>query len=128
MTRTRRCPTTKELAQEKRIEKLVWKFIAGISHEVAVITSVRVAMQLSHEWDITKAEIDSRGENPFVYHIYEEDRRWLTSAVATCSRSLIWSSCPHKRVASMLTDNVPSDVAAFLAGRIAKEICWKERF
>jgi hypothetical protein len=128
MTRTHRWPTTKELQQEKRIEKPVWKFFEGLSHQVAVVTSVRVAMQLADLWDIAKAEIDSRGNDPFVYHIRDNDRQWLASAVATCSRSSIWSSCPHERVASMLSNEVPSDVAAFLAGRIAKEICWKERF
>jgi hypothetical protein len=128
MTRTHRWPTTKERAQESRVEKRVWKFLAGLSHQTAVVTSVRVALQLADLWDVEKAAIDSRGEDPFVYNIRDENRQWLASAVANCSRSPIWSSCPHECVARMLADDVSSDVAAFLAGRIAKEICWKERF
>jgi hypothetical protein len=128
MTRTHRWPTTKERAQENRIEKRVWKFFERQSYQAAVVTSVRVAMQLADLWDIEKAAMDSRGEDPFVYNIRDEDREWLASAVATSSRSPIWSSCPHQCVARMLADDVSWDVAAFLAGRIARDICCKERF
>jgi hypothetical protein len=128
MTRTHRWPTTKEIAQENRVEKPVWKFLAGLSYRTAVVTSVRVALQLADLWDTAKAEIDDRGEDPFVYHLRDEYRQWLASAVADCSQSPIWSSCPHECVTRMLADDVSADVAAFLAGRIAREFCWKERF
>jgi hypothetical protein len=128
MTRSHGWPTTKEIKQENRVEKRVWKFFATTTHQTAVVTSVRVAMQLVDLWDIEKAAIDSRGENPLVYHILDRDRQWLASAVATCSRSPIWSSCPHKCVGRMFTDDVTLDVAAFLARRTAQEICRKERF
>ena len=85
-------------------------------------------MQLADLWDVEKAAIDSRGEDPFVYNIRDKDREWLASAVATSSRSPIWPSCPHECVGRMFTYDVTLDVAAFLAGRIAREICWKETF
>ena len=128
MTRTHRWPTTKERKEEDRIEKRVWKFFATTSHQAAVVTSVRVAMQLVDLWDMEKAAIDSRGEDPFVYHVLDRDRQWLASAVATCSRSPIWSSCPHECVSRMFTEEVKLDVAAFLARRTAQWICRKERF
>ena len=128
MTRSHRRPTTKEIKQEDRVEIRVMKFLAGLSHQAAVVTSVRVAMQLADLWDIEKAAIDSRGDDPFVYHILDRDRQWLTSAVARCSRNSIWSSCPHECVGWMFTDEVPLDVAAFLARRTAQWICRKERF
>ena len=126
MTRTHRWATTKERAQEKRVEKRVWKFFAGLSHQAAVVTSVRVAMQLANLWDVEKAAIDSRGDDPFVYTIRDEDREWLASAVASCCRNSVWSSCPHECVGRMLTSEVSVDVAAFSGPNSERDLLERE--
>ena len=124
-----RWPTTKELAQQSRVEKRVWKFLAGLSHQATVVTSVRVALLLADRWDIAKAEIDGRGENPFRLPSCRQG-----SAVAGIGGCQIVLEVPFGRpvrmsvVARMVADDVSADVAAFLAVRLAKEICWKERF
>ena len=126
--RSHRWPTTKEIAQEKRVERRVRTFLAQISHREAAITSVRVATQLADIWDVEKAAMDDRGDQRLVYHATEEDRRWLASAVAASSLSPIWWSCRHAYVEKMFTEGLPPDVAAFVAYRIALSMCWKERF
>ena len=123
-----RWPTAREITSEDRVEDRVKNFVAKMPHRAAVITSVRVAMQLANLWDVEKIAMDSRGDDPLVYHILDEERHWLASAAAESSRSPIWGSCPHEYVGRMFTVELSSDVAAFLAYRIARSICWKERF
>ena len=128
MSRDRRRTTAQEMQQEDWVETRVTNFLAKLSHKAAVTTSVKVAVHLADLWDIERIEMDRRGDQRLVYLIRDTDRHWLASAVAASDRSFNWASCPHEYVSSMLTDDLPVDVTARVACRVAQWICRKERF
>jgi len=128
MSRDTRWTTAREMKQEDRVETRVINFLAKMPHQAAIATSVRVAMELADLWDIENIAMDRRGDPRLVYHIRDTDRHWLASAVASSDRSLDWATCPREQVGRMFTDDLPPDVAARVACRVAQWICRKERF
>jgi hypothetical protein len=84
-------------------------------------------MQIADLWKTEHAAMNRRGDLRLVYHTTDEERDWLASAVAVCSKNPIWWPCPHEHVAKLFGKLLP-DVAAYVAYRVAKYACWKVDF
>jgi hypothetical protein len=125
--RSRRRPTTKEIIEELGVEDRAINYLAKLPRPNAVVTSVRVAMQLAELWEAERAAMNRRGEDPLVYHTTAEQRSWLASAVSVSSKDPLWGSCPHEQLGKLFADLTP-DVAAYLAYRVAQWACWKVDF
>jgi hypothetical protein len=114
-----------ELAAEFEAEDCGINYLATLPNEVAVITSVKVTWILEKLWEVEREAMIFRGDPRYVYDSTAKARGWLTSAVAACSKNPLWRSCSVEQFQGLFTQ-LPPDVAAFIAYRVARYVCRRE--
>jgi hypothetical protein len=122
-----RVPTLDETLAEWEAEDRAVNYLGTLSHELAVITSVKLKKTLAELWEVEKQAMISRGDPRYVYDTTAEERGWLTSAVAACSKNPLWWSCSVEQVQELFA-KLPPDVAAFIAYRVARYECRREEW
>jgi hypothetical protein len=101
-------------------------FLATLPGQVAAITAVKAAIELTSQWEVEMREMIRRDDPRSVYRLTSQEFSSLYSLAANYCQDPVWKLCPVDDLKRFLTC-LPPDTAAVKAFTVAEWACSRLR-
>lgn len=111
-----------EILELFEAEDRVLNTLANLPRLLAVITAVRLAVELYGQWAAHQGEMLLERDNRPGYLATKEELIWLFSSATRYCKDPFWVSCPTADLRRHLA-RLSSDAAALVAYKVARLVC-----